>query len=190
MEHDLIRALLLHAGDNPDREGLRDTPARVLRAYGEWFSGYALDPASLFKTFEDGAAGCDEMVMVANLPVYSFCEHHIAPFWGLAHVAYIPDGKILGLSKFSRLVEIYARRLQVQERLTNQIAECLADNLKPRGLGVVLECRHTCMESRGVRVRGCITVTSSLRGALKADASTRSEFFSLVRSVSAGRSGI
>lgn len=185
-----ICTLLSATGDTATREGLLETPLRVQRAYGEWFSGYGADPSKLFKVFEDGANACDEMVLVANIPVYSHCEHHMAPFWGLAHLAYIPAGKILGLSKFVRLVDIFARRLQVQERLTNQVADCLVENMKPLGVGVVFECRHMCLESRGAKTRGSITYTSALRGAIKSKDSSRSEFFSLVRAASKAKDGL
>lgn len=178
-----VAVLLAATGDDPTREGLRDTPSRVARAYSEWFSGYTLDPLSVFRSFEDGAANCDELILVANNEVSSHCEHHIAPFFGLAHIGYIPNGRILGLSKFARLVDIFARRLQVQERLTNQVADALWEGLHPKGLGVLIQCRHFCLESRGVKQRGSITTTSALRGCLKTDDKARSEFFSLVHSV-------
>jgi len=185
-----VRDLLLAAGDDPAREGLQDTPHRVQRAYQEWFSGYRRDPQSVFRAFEDGAANCDELVLVSNNEIFSHCEHHMVPFFGLAHVGYIPNGRILGLSKFARLVDIFSRRLQVQERLTNQIADALWEGLRPKGLGVVLECRHLCMETRGVRARRAITSTSALRGALKQDGNSRSEFFSLVLAASKVREGL
>jgi GTP cyclohydrolase I len=130
--------------------------------------------------FEDGGEGVDEMVIVRDIPVYSLCEHHLAPFFGKAYVGYVPDKKILGLSKISRLVEVYSRRLQVQERLTNQIADALAKHLQPLGVAVVIECRHLCMESRGVKHAGSSTVTSALRGSIKKNADTRKEFLSLI----------
>lgn len=180
---DAVAALLAATGDDPTREGLHDTPSRVERAYAEWFSGYGLDPHSVFRSFEDGADNCDELILVSNNQVSSHCEHHMAPFFGLAHIGYIPQGKILGLSKFARLVDIFARRLQVQERLTNQIADALWTGLQPKALGVLVECRHLCIESRGVKQRGSITTTSALRGTLKTDDKARAEFFSLVHSV-------
>lgn len=182
--------MLRFTGDDPAREGLLETPERVADAYLEWFSGYGQDPKAILKTFKDGSQGYDEMVLVANTPVYSFCEHHIAPFWGLAHIAYIPSGKILGLSKFVRLVDVFSRRLQVQERLTNQIADSLQECLRPLGIGVVLECRHMCLESRGVRARGSVTVTSSLRGVMKDVPTARAEFLSLVAASSEARGGL
>lgn len=185
-----VQTMVLSTGDNPAREGLRETPQRVQRAYAEWFSGYAADPAALFKVFEDGADSCDEMVSVCNLRVFSHCEHHMTPFFGLAHIAYIPRGKLLGLSKFARLVEVFARRLQVQERLTNQLADTLVQFLEPVGVGVVLECRHLCMESRGARSQGAITTTSALRGAMRTIDSARAEFLALVNSASRAREGV
>lgn len=177
---DLIeRVLLCVEQSNADRPGLADTPRRVAKAYNHWFGGYMINPADLLTVFKDGAEGVDEMVVVQNIPFYSHCEHHMAPFFGRAHVGYIPNGKIVGLSKLSRLVDCYARRLQVQERLTKQVADCLVDNLDPLGVGVVLNARHMCMESRGVCQQGHSTVTSALRGAMKTDASARAEFLAL-----------
>lgn len=185
-----VRTLLNCTGDVAVREGLADTPSRVARAYGEWFSGYGKSPDDLFKTFESGANHVDEMVLVANIPVWSHCEHHMTPFFGLAHIAYVPGERVLGLSKFARLVEVFGRRLQIQERITGQIADSLESNLTPIGVGVVLECRHLCLESRGARVRGAITTTSALRGALLTKPEARAEFFSLVRSASKAAGGI
>jgi GTP cyclohydrolase I len=187
---ELIQRLLKCTGDDSNREGLKDTPARVSRAYREWFSGYGSDVSSLLRVFEDGAEGCDEMVSVCNIPVYSHCEHHMAPFFGLAHIGYVPAQRILGLSKFARVVEVFARRLQVQERMTNQIATALFEGLEPLGVGVMLECRHLCMESRGVGVRGCITTTTALRGVLRTDSAARSEFLSMVKTASQAREGV
>jgi len=183
----IIRDLLKVIGEDPDREGLRETPARVIKAWREWCDGYDKVPADILKTFEDGADGVDELVLVSNIPVYSKCEHHMADIIGLAHVGYIPNGKILGLSKLARLVDVFAHRLQVQERLTTQIATTLVENLKPLGVGVVLQCRHMCMESRGVRARGTITTTSSLHGVFKTNTDARAEF---LRLVSDGRNGV
>ena len=181
---DIPLRLLQYIGEDVQREGLRETPARFLRAWADYTSGYKVDEAAIdamLKTFADGAEGVDEMVLVRDIPVYSHCEHHLAPFFGVAHVAYIPNGKVLGLSKFARLVDVYARRLQVQERLTQQVAHALQRSLAPAGVGVVLECRHMCMEARGVRARGASTTTSCLLGALKTEPSARSEFMRLVR---------
>lgn len=162
-----------------DREGLLETPERVAKAWEFWTSGYAKDPAEILKSFEDGADGYDEMVMVRDIPIYSKCEHHLADIFGTATVAYIPNGRVVGLSKLSRLVDMYARRLQVQERMTVQIADALQEHLNPLGVGVLLRCRHLCMESRGVCQQGHHTVTSALRGALKDDPAARGEFMAL-----------
>lgn len=164
-----------------DREGLRDTPERVAKAWAEWCGGYAIDPMALLKTFEDGADGVDEMVVVRNIPFYSHCEHHLAPFFGTATVAYIPAARIVGLSKINRLVDAFARRLQVQERLTNQVADALWTGLKPLGVGVVLSARHFCIESRGVTQQGSSTITSALRGVLKDKPEARAEFLALAK---------
>lgn len=188
---DAVRALISSIGEDPSREGLRDTPGRYIKAWGEWGFGYGLDAASVLKTFEDGAEGCgNEIVLVANIPVYSMCEHHMAPIWGNAHIGYIPDGRVLGLSKFARLTNILARRLQVQERLTNQIADTLHTGLVPKAIGVILECRHMCMESRGVNVRGAITTTSALRGKMMTEPALRAEFLQLVTNASSTRNGL
>lgn len=174
------------------REGIEDTPSRVVRAWREaWGSGYESDPKKLFTTFKDGAEGCgNEIILVSNIPVWSTCEHHLAMFWGLAHVGYLPREKIVGLSKFVRLVDLFARRLQVQERLTNQIASAIALHLEPYAVGVILECRHSCMESRGVRARGTITTTSALRGSMKESPALRAEFLTLVCNASSTKNGI
>ena len=177
---EMVRQLLRLIGEDPDREGLQETPLRFLKAMAEYTRGYREKPENVLKVFEDGGEGVDEMVIVRDIPVYSLCEHHLAPFFGKAFVGYVPDKKILGLSKISRLVEVYSRRLQVQERLTNQIADALAKHLQPLGVAVVLECRHMCMESRGVKHAGSSTVTSALRGSIKKNADTRKEFLSLI----------
>ncbi len=179
-ELEIVRSLLAYIGEDPDREGLLETPARFLKAWEEYTRGYREKPEDILKSFEDGAQSVDEMVIVRDIPVYSLCEHHLAPFFGRAYVGYVPDKRILGLSKISRLVEVYARRLQVQERLTNQIADALDTHLQPIGVAVVIECRHMCMESRGVRHTGTATVTSALRGSIKSNADTRREFLSLI----------
>ena len=175
-----VRRLLAYIGEDPDREGLLETPVRFLKAWEEYTRGYRMNPEEILKSFEDGAQAVDEMVIVRDIPVYSLCEHHLAPFFGKAYVGYVPRKRILGLSKISRLVEIFGRRLQVQERLTNQIADALDTHLKPLGVAVVIECRHMCMESRGVRHTGTATVTSALRGNIKTNADTRREFLSLI----------
>lgn len=178
---DIVVRLLQFIGEDPTREGLRETPRRVLKAWGDWTAGYGQAPGEVLKVFEDGAERVDEMVLVKDIPVYSHCEHHLAPFFGKAHVAYIPNGRVLGLSKIVRLVNIFAKRLQVQERLTQQVAHALNDALHPQGVAVVLECRHLCMESRGVQTVGASTTTSCLLGAIKEEPSARAEFMRLVR---------
>jgi GTP cyclohydrolase I len=178
---DNIRRLLQYIGEDVNRGGLAETPHRVAKAWHHWTAGYGKDPASLLKVFEDGADGCDEMVIVKDIPFYTHCEHHMAPFFGTATVAYIPDGKIVGLSKISRVVDMFARRLQVQERLTNQIADALSDNLQPKGVGVVVSARHLCMESRGICQQGHVTITSALRGVLKDKPEARAEFMALAK---------
>lgn len=163
--------------DGELRPGLHDTPDRVAKAWlHEWCSGYYVNVPALLKTFEDGADGVDEMIVVKDIPVYSHCEHHLAMIFGTATVAYIPNGKIVGLSKINRVVDAYARRLQVQERLTNQVAEAIWAHLHPLGVAVRVKARHMCMESRGVRQQGHYTVTQALRGVFKEDAKARAEF--------------
>lgn len=164
-------------GEDPFREGLLDTPARFQKAWEKWGEGYNLDPADFMKSFEEGTY--DEMVLVKDIPIYSKCEHHLADIFGTATIAYIPDGRVLGLSKLSRVANVFARRLQVQERLTVQIADALfTSELKPRGVGVLLKCRHMCMESRGICQQGHHTVTSALRGVMK-EGDPRAEFLKL-----------
>lgn len=162
------------------REGLVETPARAAKAWKHWMAGYAIEPATLLKVFEDGAKEVDEMVVVCDIPVYSTCEHHMAPIFGRACVGYVPNGRVVGLSKIHRVVDAFARRLQVQERLTVEIAKCLMDNLKPRGVGVILRCRHMCIESRGVSQQGTVTSTSSLLGVFK-EGVPRAEFLQLAK---------
>lgn len=174
----------IQAIDDPDRAGLLETPARVAKAWEFWTSGYAVNVGALVKVFQDGAQGVDEMIVEVDIPFYSHCEHHLAPFFGLASVAYIPrpagaDGGVLGLSKMNRLVDTFARRLQVQERLTNQIANAMDEHLNPLGCGVLIRARHMCVESRGVQHRGCTTTTSALRGVIKNQPATRAEFLSI-----------
>lgn len=159
------------------REGLQETPMRVANAWlDEWCAGYHVDIASLFKVFEDGAAGVDEMVVVQGIPVYSHCEHHLAAIFGTCTIGYVPNGKVVGLSKFNRVVKAFAQRLQVQERLTQQIADAIEEHLSPIGVGVQVRARHLCMESRGVFQQGHHTITTALKGALKVDAKARAEF--------------
>lgn len=176
-----VREFLASHVPDYDREGLAETPFRVHEAYKFWLSGYKQDPATVFKVFEDGGAGYDQMVTVGGIAVYSLCEHHLTPFFGVAHIGYIPSGKIVGLSKIARLVEVFARRLQVQERLSTELADCMEKHLEPLGVGVVLRCRHLCMESRGVQKPGAITITSALRGVLKTEPDARAEFLEFVK---------
>jgi GTP cyclohydrolase IA len=175
-----VRELLIAVGEDPDRPGLRDTPTRVARAYTEIFAGLWQDPGEILATTFD--EDHDELVLVKDIPMYSTCEHHLVPFHGVAHVGYIPgdDGRVTGLSKLARLVEVYARRPQVQERMTSQIADALSDVLKPRGVLVVIEAEHLCMAMRGVRKPGSRTVTSAVRGIFRENPATRSEAMSLV----------
>jgi GTP cyclohydrolase I len=176
----IIKNLLSELGENPEREGLIETPRRVERSLRYLTSGYNQNVEEIL----NGAIfhePCDEMVLLKDIEIYSLCEHHILPFYGKCHVAYIPDGKIIGLSKIPRIVEIFCRRLQVQERLTNQIAKCLDEHLKPKGVGVVMEALHLCMAMRGVEKQHAYTVTSSMLGIFKADARTRGEFLSFVK---------
>ena len=175
-----VREILAAIGEDPDREGLVDTPARVARAYAEQFSGLSQDPEDVLGTVFD--ADHDELILVRDIEVYSTCEHHLVPFFGRAHVAYIPNekGHITGLSKLARLVDVYARRPQVQERMTSQIADALAETLDPRGVVVVIEAEHLCMTMRGVRKPGARTVTSAVRGSFRDSDVTRSEAMSLI----------
>lgn len=161
------------------REGLNDTPKRFAKAWEHWCSGYNVDIAELLKVFEDGADNYDQMVIVKDIPIYSKCEHHLADIFGTATIAYIPNGKIVGLSKLSRLTDAFARRLQVQERLTSQIADALVEHLQPLGVGVIIKARHMCMESRGICQQGHHTITTALRGAIKDEPQTRNEFITL-----------
>jgi GTP cyclohydrolase IA len=175
-----VREILIAVGEDPDRPGLVDTPARVARAYAENFAGLAQDPHDVLATTFD--EDHDELVLVKDIPMFSTCEHHLVPFHGLAHVGYIPgaDGRVTGLSKLARLVEVYARRPQVQERMTRQVADALFDALKPQGVIVVIEAEHLCMAMRGIRKPGSTTVTSAVRGIFRDSAVTRSEAMSLI----------
>ncbi len=178
---DAVEVLLSSVEPNPTRSGLTETPERVAKAWDEWTSGYDVNIGDIFKTFEDGAENYDEMVVVNNIPFYSHCEHHMAMFFGHVSIGYIPSGRIVGLSKLSRLVDAYAKRLQVQERLTNQISDAIEEHLKPLGIGVVIQARHMCMESRGICKQGHHTITSSLRGVIKEEPVTRAEFLVFTR---------
>lgn len=174
-----VRSILqITEGPLSTRQGLLETPERFAAAWKFFTSGYQQSPDSILKSFSDGADGYNEMVVVNHIPVFSICEHHLLPFFGEAHIAYIPNGRVLGLSKFARLVEVFARRLQVQERLTVQLADALQTHLKPKGVGVILECRHMCMEMRGVRTPGSVTTTDALHGVFH-EGSVRQEFLSL-----------
>jgi GTP cyclohydrolase I len=175
-----VREILLAVGEDPDRDGLKLTPSRVARAYAELFAGLRVDTDLVLTTaFE---ANHDELVLVRDIEVMSLCEHHLLPFYGVAHIGYIPgdDGRITGLSKLARLVEVFARRPQVQERLTCQVADLLMEKLAPRGVIVVLDCAHTCMSMRGIRKAGASTITSAVRGILRDDARSRAEAMSLI----------
>jgi GTP cyclohydrolase I len=175
-----VRELLYAIGEDPDRDGLRDTPARVARAYREIFSGLYTEPDAVLNTMFDEEH--DELVIVKEIPLYSTCEHHLVSFHGVAHVGYIPgtDGRVTGLSKIARLVDLYAKRPQVQERLTSQVADALVNRLAPRGVIVVIEAEHLCMAMRGVRKPGAITTTSAVRGQFKTDAASRAEALDLI----------
>lgn len=181
---DWVVRLLQSIGEDPEREGLKETPARVVKAWREWASGYDIDVPGLFKTFNEGG---QELVAVHGIPVTSKCEHHLADIVGVAHVAYIPNGKVVGLSKLARVVDAFSRRLQVQERMTQQIADAINDNLNPLGVAVLVQAAHHCMSTRGVRVHGALTTTSAVRGVFKTDAAARAEFYSLCQ-LSEGRS--
>jgi GTP cyclohydrolase I len=177
---DAVRTLLRWAGDDPAREGLLDTPKRVVKAYREWFAGYAIDPGEyLRRTFEE-VAGYDEMVVLRGIDFESHCEHHIAPIIGRAHVGYIPTDRVVGISKLARVVDAYAKRFQVQEKLTAQIAQCIQDNLHPLGVAVVIDASHECMTTRGVHKRGVSMVTSQMLGAFRDDPRTRLEFLQFI----------
>lgn len=175
-----VRNVIGYTGDDPEREGLLETPERVVNAWEFMTSGYGVDPASVLKAFKDGSEQTDEMIHQGNIPLWSTCEHHMLPFFGVAHIAYLPNGCVLGLSKFARLVDVFARRLQVQERLTGQVAEALMEHLKPLGCGVVLQCRHTCMEARGVQKAGSVTTTIAIRGVFKTEPHVKAEFLSRI----------
>ena len=171
-----ILVQLEQQSDGALREGLDETPMRAAKAWRFWCSGYEQDPAAVLKVFEDGSDGYDEMVTVHNIPIFSKCEHHLADIFGTATISYIPNGKVVGLSKLARVADIFARRLQVQERLTVQIADCLMKHLQPLGVGVQLNCQHMCMASRGVQAIGTITTTTALRGVIKDNPAARTEF--------------
>jgi GTP cyclohydrolase I len=180
-----VRTLLLWAGDDPDREGLLETPQRVVKAYREMFAGYDMDPHEVLdRTFEE-VAGYDDIVLVKDITFHSHCEHHMVPIIGKAHVAYLPDRRVLGLSKIARVVDIYAQRLQTQEAMTSQIASTINEALTPRGIAVMVEAEHMCMAMRGIRKQGSTTITTSFTGAFKDDPAEQVRFISMVRGASA-----
>ncbi len=175
-----VRTLLRWAGEDPKREGLLDTPQRVVDAYTDWFSGYGVDPRDyLRRTFEE-TGGYDEMVVLRDIEFESHCEHHMAPIIGRAHVGYLPTGKVVGISKLARVVDVFARRFQVQEKMTAEIARCINDVLQPQGVGVVIEAAHECMTTRGIHKRGVSMITSKMMGTFRSDARTRNEFLTFI----------
>ena len=177
---DAVRTLLRWSGEDPSREGLLDTPKRVVKAYTDWFSGYKLDPDEyLGRTFKE-VCGYDELIVLRDIQFESHCEHHMAPIIGRAHVGYLPNGKVVGISKLARVVEAYARRFQVQEKMTAQIAGCIERALQPLGVGVVIEAAHECMTTRGVHKRGVSMITSKMLGTFREDARTRAEFLAFI----------
>ena len=177
---DAVKTLLSWIGDDPNREGLLDTPGRVIKAYGDWFSGYESDPIDYLERVFYETDGYDEMVVLKNIRFESHCEHHMAPFIGKAHVGYLPDKKVVGISKLARVVDVFSKRLQVQEKMTSQIAHSIQDVLKPKGVGVVIEGVHQCMTTRGVHKTGVCMVTNQLLGKFRTDPKTRSEFLDLI----------
>ena len=174
-----IKDIIRFVGDNPDREGLKETPERMIKSWNKLFSGYKKSAKDIFKTFKEG--NCDEIVILKNVEFYSTCEHHFLPFFGKITIGYIPDKKVIGISKLARLVEIYSRRLQIQERMTSQIADSLNDTLSPIGVMVVCEAKHLCMVARGVEKQNSIMVTSAVRGVFKEDSKARKEFMDLIK---------
>ncbi len=177
---DAVRTLIKWAGDDPDREGLLDTPDRVVRAYEEYYSGYRLDPVEILnKSFEE-TDGYDEMVVLKGVEINSHCEHHMAPIVGRVHIGYLPDKSVVGISKLARIAEVYARRMQIQEKMTAQIADALDQVIKPRGVGVVVEAAHHCMTTRGIQKRGVMMVTSRMLGTFRTDPKTRREFLAVI----------
>ena len=175
-----VKTLLAWAGEDVKREGLKDTPKRVVKAYEDWFSGYKEDPKEVLKKTFSELDGYDEIIMLRDIRIESHCEHHIAPFIGSAHVAYLPKKRVVGISKIARITKIFSKRMQVQEKLTAQIANCIQEVLKPRGVAVVVEAQHQCMTTRGINAPGISMVTSQLLGKFRTDASTRREFYSMI----------
>ena len=185
---DAVRTLLRWAGDDPSREGLVDTPARVARAFEEFFAGYREDPLEyLERTFEE-VEGYDEMVVLRDIRLESYCEHHLAPILGKIHIGYLPESRVVGISKLARVAEAYAKRLQIQEKMTAQIANCIDDVLRPKGVAVVIEAEHQCMTTRGVHKPGVVMVTSRMLGAFRESSDTRREFLSFIGNISPGAS--
>lgn len=177
---DLVRGILIAIGEDPSREGLLDTPKRVVKSWSELFHGYSLDPAKILSTvFEDGA--CDEVVILKDIPFSSMCEHHMLPFIGVAHIGYLPRGRVIGLSKLARLVDCFARRLQIQEKMTSQIADAIETHLKPKGTAVIIEAHHQCMSCRGILKQGTKMITSAMRGVFRRNISARAEILSLIK---------
>jgi len=177
---DFVRGILYAIGEEPTREGLRDTPRRVVKSWSELYAGYKQKPAEILSTvFEDGA--CDEVVLLKNISFSSMCEHHMLPFLGTAHIAYLPKGKVVGLSKLARLTECFAKRLQIQEKMTSQIANAIEEHLKPLGTAVIIEAHHQCMSCRGVNKQGTMMVTSAMRGVFREDSSARNEVLALIK---------
>ncbi|MDD3442589.1 GTP cyclohydrolase I FolE [Sulfurimonas denitrificans] len=183
---DAVKSMMLHVGENPDREGLLKTPQRVKKAYEFIFGGYKEDPEEILNSALFTSSN-DEMVLLKDIEFYSTCEHHLLPIIGRVHVAYIPNGKVVGLSKIPRVVNVFARRMQIQEQLTEQIADAIMNTIKPKGVAVVVQARHMCMEMRGVEKINSTTTSSALRGLFKKDEKTRSEFFSLINSPNGSR---
>ena len=179
MSEDIIRQLLIYVGEDPNREGLKETPSRMLKAWKERTNGYSVDIGKLLKYFEDAAKDYNELVIVHNIPIVSLCEHHGADVRGIAHVGYIPKGRLVGLSKLARLADAFARRLTVQEAMTTQIADALVEHLQPVGVGVLIRASHACMSTRGVKIHGSVTTTSAMRGVLFSESSARKEFLDL-----------
>ena len=176
-----VKTLIRWAGDDPDREGLLETPSRVVRSYDEFYAGYSQDPEQVLMTTFEETGGYDEMVLVRDIELESHCEHHMVPINGKAHVAYIPNSRVVGISKLARVVEIYAKRLQIQEKMTVDIALAIDRVLQPQGVAVVIEATHQCMTTRGVHKQGAATVTSHMLGAFRSDPSTRREFLAMIR---------
>jgi GTP cyclohydrolase IA len=173
---DAVRTLMAWAGDDPSRQGLKDTPSRVVRAYKEWFKGYAEDPEAMLTRTFDETAGYDEIITLRDIPLQSFCEHHLAPITGFAHIGYLPKNRVVGISKLARVVDTFACRLQIQERLTAQIADVIQKVLKPEGVGVIIKASHGCMTTRGVHKHGSGMVTSRMLGCFRDNPATRHEF--------------